>query len=267
MLTFNAILRLEGIEPDQVRLVRHQDTRNPRRPTPYMLWRAGDGRLELYQSIQKRMVFQVGDKLASFVGTPLGETLFIGLYEVTGIGKAPPGLIDPVGQHDAGGLILYDIHLAPQLAQYAGHLIIDWGPGHRSWVQHANRKDKAVLEIRREVKDPPFPGFTTFFWNIDEFLSLPPSWREVLKSVQGVYLLVCLESGKPYVGSAIGDESLWGRMKDYFETGHGGNVELKRRGRKPYQFSVLEIVNSDQGIERIEESWKRKLLSREFGLN
>ena len=50
-------------------------------------------------------------------------------------------------------------------------------------------------------------------------------------------------------------------------TGHGGNLELKSRGRKPYRVTVLEVVNSDEGIEKVESAWKRKLMSREFGLN
>jgi hypothetical protein len=96
---------------------------------------------------------------------------------------------------------------------------------------------------------------------------VPLAWQEVLKSVKGVYLLVCNETGKQYVGSAKGDESLWGRFLEYAKTGHGGNVELKRRGRGRYQVTVLEVVNSDTGIERVEEAWKQKLMTRKFGLN
>ncbi len=80
-------------------------------------------------------------------------------------------------------------------------------------------------------------------------------------------LLVCKESGTQYIGSAKGEESLLARFMDYAKTGHGGNLELKRRGRKAYQVSVLEIVNSDVDIEGLEAAWKRRLLSRTFGLN
>jgi hypothetical protein len=93
------------------------------------------------------------------------------------------------------------------------------------------------------------------------------TWQAVLKSVKGVYLLVCKETGRQYVGSAKGDESLWGRFLDYAKNGHGGNIELQRRGCKPHRITVLEVVNSDFQIERIEESWKKKLMSREFRLN
>jgi len=267
MLTFNAILEHEHIDPKRVRLVRHQDNRASVNCTPYNLWRAGDGRLETYQRIQKREVFEVGGLLASFVVTPNNETLFVGLYRVDGIGVAPPGTIDPVLQADRRGLHLYDISLEEKISDYAGHLIVEWGDGHRAWVQLAHRQDKPVVEIRKELREQPFPGFTSFCWDVDEIAAVPLTWQSVLKSVKGVYLLVCKETGKLYVGSAKGEDSLWARFQDYKITGHGGNIELKSRGRKQYQVTVLEVVNSDEGIEKVESAWKRKLMSRKFGLN
>jgi hypothetical protein len=115
--------------------------------------------------------------------------------------------------------------------------------------------------------EPPFPGFSRFRWDVAEISTVPLSWQAVLKSVKGVYLLVCKETGKQYVGSAKGEESLWGRFLNYAMTGHGGNIELKRRGPHRYQVSVLEIVNSDIDIESLEAAWKERLLSRAFGLN
>jgi hypothetical protein len=267
MLTMNAILRHEGIDPSNVRLVRHQDQRAGVHLTPYNLWRAGDGRLELYQRIQRRQVFTVGNLLASFVATPSDETMFIGLYKVTGLGVAPVGTTDPAILVDQAGLNLYEIQQEPLLTDYVGKLIIDWGKGYRSWVQWANSNEKPVLQIRTEAREEPFPGFSTFCWNIDEIAAIPLGWQEVLRSVKGVYLLVCNETGKQYVGSAKGDESLWGRFLDYARSGHGGNIELKRRGKASYRVSVLEVVNSDVGIERVEEAWKQKLMTRQFGLN
>jgi len=85
----------------------------------------------------------------------------------------------------------------------------------------------------------------------------------VFKAVRGVYLLVCKETGKQYVGSAQGEETLWGRFIAFATTGRGGNVELRRRGVKPYQISVMEIVNSDRDIELLDAAWKQKLLRRQ----
>ncbi len=109
---------------------------------------------------------------------------------------------------------------------------------------------------------------------IDEVPSLPNGWQQVLRSVKGVYLLVDVESGQQYVGSAKGADSLLGRWMNYAVGGDGGDVALKaaasRDGRRNYQVSVLEVVDEntpDDTIEQIESYWKRKLLSREFGLN
>jgi hypothetical protein len=268
MLTFNAILKYEKVDPENVRLVRHQDARAAANCTPYDLWRAGDGRLETYQRIQKREVFDIGNLLASFVVTPANDTLFIGLFRVDDMGIAPPGTIDPVLAEDRAGLSLYDIQREERLSDYAGHLMIDWGKGFLAWVQRAHLHDKPVVQIVSEVKEEVFPGFTRFCCDIDQIETIPMAWQEVLKHVRGVYLLVCKETGKQYVGSAKGDESLFGRFREYARTGHGGNIELKRLGLRHFQATVLEVVNSDtQEIEQIEQAWKKKLMSRTFGLN
>lgn len=81
MIKFNDILQLEDVDPRGVRLVRHQDGR-ARKPSLYDVWRSDPTRLESYQAIQSREVFNVGDTLASFVVTPKPQraALFIGLY-------------------------------------------------------------------------------------------------------------------------------------------------------------------------------------------
>ncbi|UVC19369.1 GIY-YIG nuclease family protein [Mesorhizobium onobrychidis] len=267
MITFNGILRAENIDPSTVLLVRHQDGRSKSNRTPYSLWRTDPEALELYQRIQSKDRFPLGSRLASFVGTPSGETLFTGLYAVVERGFVPPGTIDPVSAESVEGLHLYTLDRDPRLDAYRGLLVVDWGQGFRSWIQKAQRQDKPILELRRTVADPPFPGFTEFRHDVDTIEAIPESWKEVLRSVKGVYVLACKETGKLYVGSAKGEESLWGRFADYAASGHGGNVELKKRGKRTYQVSVLEVTNSAVGIERLEELWKRKLMSREHGLN
>jgi hypothetical protein len=271
MLTFNHILCVEDVDPKCVRLVRHHDTQSGKDATLYSLWRAHDGRFEDYQRIQSKKKFSVGDLLASFVVTPAprNATLFVGLYKVQGLGKAPPGTRDPLRGHDVSGQPMYDIDLDKRLGDYRGRLVIDWGKGARTWVQLAAEQDKPVREIRDD-QEPPFPGFAKFRCDVDELPGLYPGWLDVLKNIKGVYLLVDKQSGKQYVGSARGEDSLYGRLIAYADGGHGGNVELKALGRRSYQVSVLEIVGmgvSDQRIEEIESGWKDKLLSGTFGLN
>lgn len=95
-ITFNRILMADGIDPADVRLVRHHDTRRECRIDPYGLWRRDPALLEKYQSIQrKKRPFRIGKPLATFVRTPSDKTLFVGLYMVNGEGTTHENEIDP----------------------------------------------------------------------------------------------------------------------------------------------------------------------------
>lgn len=269
-LGFNTLLRDEGIDLRQVKLLRHQDTRSPGRPSPYQLWAAGDGQFELYQTIQRRSVFQGAAFLASFVATPLDETLFVGLYTVAGAGTAPIGLHDPISGVDVGGYHLYDLAEARALSSYQGRLTIAWGQGYRSWVQLAHKQDKPIVEISRAVRGQDFPGFLDFQARLSELAALPLSWRTTLSSVAGVYLLTHPANGKQYVGSAQGAGGLWGRWEEYVASGHGGNRRMQDIPAADYHVSVLEVAASSADVDtilRIEMRWKLKLQTRQFGLN
>ena len=270
MIRFNALLRDEGIAPADVKLVRHRDTRRPERLTPYQLWQAADGRFDLYQQLQQRPVFKGARFVASFVATPLNETLFVGMYENKGIGRAKPGLLDPISGKDAGGLNFYDLVLSPKLADYRGRLIVEWGPGYRSWVQLARRKEKPVVEIHRSASEPPFPGFLDFCGRLSSLAAVPVSWRAALSAVSGIYLFTHPDTGKQYVGSAQGVGGFWGRWEQYAASGHGGNKRMQDIPAADYQMSVLEVASSSASpdvLAKMEGRWKQKLLTRKFGLN
>jgi hypothetical protein len=148
MTTFNEILRQAGIDPKDVKIARHVDRRAiDENHTPYSLWLADDGSFETYQRIQHREVFK-RKYVAAFVGTPKKETLFVGLWRVNGLGKAPLGTMDPVQVADRTGMGFYDLVPDDRLAQYIGRLVIDWGAGYRSWSQCADHRAKPILEIR-----------------------------------------------------------------------------------------------------------------------
>lgn len=270
MITFNALLREQGIDPSAVKLVRHQDTRAGGRSTPYEVWRAGDGGLELYQSIQKRPVLDGVPYVASFVGTPLNETLFVGLYEVETRKRAPRGIVDPVSGRVCTGLHFYPMWLSDRLKDCAGRLLIEWGSGYRAWVQRAHQQNKRVLELRREAIDPPFPGFLKFRERLSLLSGVPQSWRQVLSAVSGVYLLTCVRTGARYVGSADGETGFWGRWEAYVVSGHGGNRRMIEVPKSDYQVTILEVASSSTERDELiamENLWKAKLLTREFGLN
>jgi len=270
MITFNTILRAEGIDPTTVRLLRHQDTRRGA-PTPYRLWRADDGRFETYQSIQRRNLFPVGSFLASFVATPANETLFVGLYVVENVGPIPPNTVDPVDTaHDLSGFYWLATKSDARLDDYTARLVIDWGSGFRTWAQLAGRQEKPVVEIRSKFEEPAFPGFMPFVTRLSEIEALPKGWADALQASRGVYLLTCPMTKEQYVGSASGSEGFLGRWRDYVQTGHGGNVGLKSRDPSDYQVAILEVAGSavtTDDVLRMEHRWKAKLQSVEMGLN
>ena len=133
-------------------------------------------------------------------------------------------------------------------------------------------RDIAVREIYpKRLSIGEFPGFKAV--NISRvqlgiiFGESLKSWRAALPNVAGMYLIMDTATGKPYVGSAYGDEGLWGRWSEYADSGHGGNVELqkllKENGSdyvKNFRYAILEIsdpLSSDDEIREREEHWKK----------
>jgi len=269
MIGFNTLLESEDINPANVRLVRHQDTRT-RTCSPYDFWITGDPRFDVYQNLQSGPVFGDQTVLASFVVSPLKETLFAGLYEIHGHGPAPQNMVCPVTELPTPDHVLYEMTPSPLLSEYRGKLVIDWGKGFIKWVQIASNQNKRVLEIRSSAHVPPFPGFLDFKTSLSELATVPLQWREILQVAAGIYVFVHPESGKQYVGSAQGATGFWGRWQQYLANGHGGNIGLIDIEPADYQIAILEVVSSNIGAEavlEIENRWKEKLSTRKFGLN
>lgn len=265
-ITFNDVLQKAGVDPKGVKLARHQKSGHP--SGIYEAWRADPSTLESYQRLQAKPVFRGATHVASFVVTPGGDTLFTGLYTVGEVTTAPDGTLDPIFGNDNSGCLHYDLRPDPRLDEFAGRLRIDWGKGYVGW-HHWAKNDKPVLEIRAEPA-PPFPGFDALRVDVENFDRMPAGWVQVLKTIKGVYLLVDRETGKQYVGSAKGADSIWGRWAQYAHDGHGGNREMRKLGHRPYQMTVLQampMVTLDESVESSESLWKQKLLTRTFGLN
>jgi GIY-YIG catalytic domain len=270
MMRFNSLLQSAGIDPATVKLVRHQNTESRTR-TPHTLWLNDKAGFDLYNASQVRPIYDRAKVIAAFVATPLNETLFVGLYDLRGRKRiAENSITCPLSGNTGACECYYDLTRNAALASLAGRLVIEWGPGYRSWVQRAANKDKPILELRRERNAEPFPGFMEFRRKLSELPQMPVSWRETLSHVSGIYLLTCPTSGKQYVGSACGEGGLWQRWENYVATGHGGNKRLLEIPRSDYQVSILEVVSSsadESSILHTESRWKEKLQSKSFGLN
>jgi len=147
---FNTLLREAGLELKHVRLVRHKDKRAAKGHTPFDLWHDDREQFESYQSTQgfhKRKTLNA-KYWAVFLGTPDGETLFIGLYEVEYLGRlkenrpnpSQPGVIERKGKVDE-----YRLKRLSELKEFIGKLVIDWGPGKRAWAQYAHNREKRII--------------------------------------------------------------------------------------------------------------------------
>ena len=273
MLTFNLLLQTAGLALSDVRLMRHA-THQPGGTTPYVLWRDRRDLFEAWQRTQsKGNAAKVAAPFwASFVGVPDGRTLFAGLYRAAPLGTLTldrthaelswahkPGIDDD-----------YDVQLDDRLRPYIGLLYVAWGDGTRSWVQRADRQDKPITELTASFAEPPFPGFDKLVMPLSDVDSMPPTWAAILSETRGVYVLSCPRTKEQYVGIAHGVEGFLGRWRQYAATGHGGNVALRSREPADYQVAILQSVGSAATVselEALEAVWKRKLQSREMGLN
>jgi hypothetical protein len=274
-ISFNHLLEAADIDPADVRLLRHKDKRADKGRTPYDLWYIDRPSFELYQSVQN---LDNEAKLkapfwACFLGTPTGDTLFVGLYRAKNKGVLKKDLPKPhmEGVDKAGTCHVYDLAPDERLSDYIGRLFVAWGQGFLAWIQRADTSDKPVIELRRsEYKEPDFPGYLHFIKRLSELDALPTGWVTALRASRGVYLLTCPRTKEQYVGSATGGDGFWGRWQDYASTGHGGNVGLKSHDPSDYQVSILEVAGTaatTDDVLNMESLWKSKLQSKEMGLN
>jgi len=145
-------------------------------------------------------------------------------------------------------------------------------------------QDFQITEILREgYSGRRFPGYGEIDLSFGELEALVrnerPDWKSALETTKGVYLITDTNTSRRYIGSAYGEDGIWSRWRAYVETGHGGNVELRKivkqhdfdYCREHFRFSLLEDRRpgtTDDVIIARENYWKRILLTRgEHGLN
>lgn len=274
MLKFNAIFTAAGLDPANIRLVRHRDPTHHRALYDDAIRR--HPRFEQYQSGQGNprviALLRSAKMLAAYVVDPRGQTVFVGIWRVQGF--RDEYLPDPYRAPDPAPKetrVTIDMQRMAELDEYCGRIIIDWGGGERAWVQYAHRHDKKILEVRREATEERFPGFARFSCKLNETEDLPSVWMEPLRATRGVYLLVYRPTGLQYVGSATGADGFIGRWREY-ANGHGGNLGMREldHGAEEYDVHILETVGSGATLDdvyNLETLWKEKLGSRVQGLN
>ena len=243
-----------------------------------------EGWFEAYQSYQNRSDFHDIEYLISFLPMDDSNALFYGAYEVKGRTKAALTQL-PAGCPYTSWLSdeneFYTLDELKSYVEFQHRLVIHWGKSERAWVQ--NLKNWPILEIRKERQGRPvFRDYLDFNLSHHELREIVKAaadhedWVARLSAVAGVYLILDTKTGLQYVGSAYGDDGIWGRWKTYAATGHGNNTELRRLVDEDsgypgaFQFSILQVLPKSTDVDTVigwESIFKEKLGSRATGLN
>lgn len=264
MITIQELLYNRGLDRTaSIKLIRHKD----RRRDLYSLYRSDRAEFLEYQNRQVRDVFKDCQFIVSFIGEAGLTARFVGVFEV-------------LSSQFKNGEFEYSMEEVQGYEDLKERVIIRWRNG-ISWHQWI-KNEMEVLEIAPGLH---YKRFTDYFDLILDFKELVEivecqysDWKQMLSAIKGVYLITDQNTGKLYVGSAYGDDGIWGRWHDYVATnGHGGNKSLKslietdaEYASKHFQFSILMLlpktVTADEAIRK-EQLFKRKLGTNSFGLN
>lgn len=175
----------------------------------------------------------------------------------------------------------YEYETLEKYKKFFGRVIVRYKNKTQQMVRKAESliNEIEVYEVIDETfDDDGFPGYENIDlpWNELRRVIEKKDWKTALENQKGVYLITDIHTGKRYVGSAYGENMLLGRWKNYVESGHGGNKDLKNLSfeyiQNNFRYSLLEIYKStidDRVIIKREHFWMKILLSKNkaYGYN
>ena len=221
-----------------------------------------------YWNYNRNKVFKVGQVNVGFIKIDPKEDLWL-LFHVGRV-TADLNVFNGIG---------YEFETLTQYSQFFGRLVVKFKNNSQNMVRKLDSILDAceVMQILPNVFDDDiFPGYdkVNISWSSLQRVLSKDTWKTALQNQKGVYLITDASNGKMYVGSAYGETMLWNRWKQYAQSGHGENKQLKELETGHLQshmrFSILEIFKStisDEAIIARESWWKEVLLSRQFGYN
>ncbi|MFB6677079.1 GIY-YIG nuclease family protein [Streptomyces sp. NPDC057684] len=173
-----------------------------------------------------------------------------------------------------GVLRTFDLVVSEQMADLRNRLVIGWRSP-RTWrLNGPTAAGYPVMGIA-DAQPVPFPGFDRLVLEYAQLQAVMrehryASWRTVLSSVVGVYLITDTRDGRQYVGKADGAENIRQRWSAYATNGHGGNIELRSLEPTTFRFSLLRVFDPATPapvIDAAESHFKHTLDTRRHGLN
>jgi hypothetical protein len=145
MPTFQELLLVAGINPRDVRLLRHTSKSGVPGISPYAAWQDDRASFETYQATQasKYRRFFDAPYWASFVATPDGGTRFAGLYAVSDVKGPVEPFTCPLTRvkHDGAAVDRFVTTRVGVMDEHVGRLF-DWGASPRAWRQFAHKNIK-----------------------------------------------------------------------------------------------------------------------------
>jgi hypothetical protein len=264
MITIQELLFNRGLSKNaKTKLVRHKDSKRDL----YNLYRTDYPGFLAYQKTQRKDVFNGVEYIVSFIGEERVRSRFIGVYKVLNSRKLE------------GNSFEYEMEEVKGFDDLRERVIINWR-NPISWHQWI-KNEMEVIQIHPGLHYKQFTDYADFILDFDELKEIISNqyddWRRMLSATKGIYLINDTGTGKLYVGSAYGEEGIWGRWSNYVATnGHGGNKTLKEliaanpRHSRNFQFSILMLlprtITADEAIIK-EKLFKTKLGTNAFGLN
>ena len=216
--------------------------------------------------------------------------LFVGAYNI--IRKDSEILRDHFRNWD---VVYAKAERLTEFDKYINRIIINYSLPSRSFFYVDKRiiNSVPVSEILSEdyfEKSKDFPGYENISLSYQELKQHLHSsiWYEHLTAVYGVYLITDIKTGKMYVGSAYGNNGVYGRWSVYLSDGydktelegnHYPNKKLRevvnkngiRYIQKNFRYTLLEIFSKNElGKQKAlnrEIYWKDVLQTRMFGYN
>jgi hypothetical protein len=264
MITIQELLFNRGLAKSaKIKLVRHKSVQHDL----YSLYKNNRQEFLQYQNSQSKSVFNGVDYIVSFIGEESVFARFIGVYKINDQRKL---------ENESFQYSMDEISGFEDLRE---RVIVKWRNA-ISWHQWISN-DMEVTQIHPGLHYKQFTDYSDFILNFHELKEIVQrqysDWKKMLSATKGIYLISDTKTGKLYVGSAYGEDGIWGRWSKYVNTnGHGHNKTLKELvdfnsdHAENFQFSILMLlprtITADEAIKR-ERLFKNKLGTNSFGLN
>lgn len=279
-IMLNDLLHLSPEEIKNAKITLNMNTKSER---PIDSWlNFGRVNYSVWSHQGKRRNYYIGTKQFGFVQLGNNLWLFVLGAEITNV----PALTveKPKGDY-------CDYKIIEKYEPYMGRLIVRIKKGNKQGRYAFNmskfiHEAEVVQVLQEQYGKRPYPGHENLILNFIELKRLIDleEWKAALSSVYGIYLITDTSNGKRYVGAAYGEGGIYGRWKNYLESGYDSeemeegrkfpNSQLKKiatdkmKGmayiEKNFAFSILEALPKKLDISKVierEKHWKEVLMT------